>query len=380
MTLIRPILVSLDTSTLGNLARDTDRDRHADQVTDLLNCGVILPFLSFHHVLELYQHNDRDIRLRRAQYLKSLKLIAFQKTTEDAPNIGDIVDLQSEEIMALVHAPGLALESVVNVVRAKVISGVCSGREFLEAYGELWDLLRSTGIMNHFEHKGAEIESIARKAPGDRIAKLPKPGEYKLRDEADVEAIFSKMLIWLTQQLREKGDRRVNDPEGSAMAFLTRVYREGKLMWTSNGSDPFLEVVSHLYGVDPERLPSKPTIEDVGYEAIFLTRMSVVEERLQLPAGTLVKTIRQEMVPSWRIWRSLDHMMRTSKAAGSNMGDRFHACYAPYVEWLQVDKRIREFFRQAAQKDQFLNTLNPKIFQCGTHETLRRKLESIVTV
>jgi hypothetical protein len=76
-------------------------------VTELLNSGKVLPFLSFHHLLELNQHRNPEVRLFRRQYLESLKLVAFYKTSDESLNVGDIIDLQCEEAMTLVHAPGL---------------------------------------------------------------------------------------------------------------------------------------------------------------------------------------------------------------------------------------------------------------------------------
>ena len=114
---------------MGNLARETGRNRHADRITALLNSGAVLPFLSFHHLLELHQRSNPEVRLRRRQYLESLKLVAFHKTSEDSPNVGDIIDLQCEEAMTLVRKPDLALEEVVDATKPKVRSGMCSGAD-----------------------------------------------------------------------------------------------------------------------------------------------------------------------------------------------------------------------------------------------------------
>jgi hypothetical protein len=377
MSLIQPILLSLDSSTLGNLARDRGSNREADRVTELLNSGIVLPFLSFHHLLELNQHANASIRDRRTRYLESLKLVAFHKTSDESPNVGDIIDLQSAEAMTLLQEPDLTLNGVVAKTQSKITSGVCSGHELVMTNREFWDLLRSLGFVEHLEEKAANVESLASAASLNPKARLPKPGEYRPRSKVDALKVFSVMLSRLTSELKDRGDRRIQDPQTIAMEFLRQVYREGAHIWESDSADPFLDAVLRNIPLDPSRLPRNATIEDLGYEAIFFTKLSVLDERLGLPERSAYSVIRQEMLPTWRIWRGLDRVMDGPKAAGSNMSDRYLACYTPYVGWLQTDKRVEEFFRQAGRNDQFLKPLVPKIFRCGPLSSLRSKLEAI---
>src|ERR1700747_284428 len=174
-------LVSLDSSTLGNLARETGRNRHADRITALLNSGAVLAFLSFHHLLELHQHSNPEVRLRRR-------------------------------------------------------------------------LFQSSGLTTHFEQKRSNVESLAHTS-----------------------------------------------------------------MWESKSVDPFFDAIVHRYPIDLSRLPKEATMEELGYEIIFFIKMSVLEQRLGLPERAIYSVIRQEMLPSWRIWRGLKRAIQTPKAAGSNM-------------------------------------------------------------
>jgi len=103
MTLIRPRFIALDSSQLGDLARDSqagDRSRH-DAAGDFLSSfaanGCVL-LLCWHHFEELLRHRNRDVVGKRISFFRSLDFVAWIKSArDDDPSPGGIVDILAFE-------------------------------------------------------------------------------------------------------------------------------------------------------------------------------------------------------------------------------------------------------------------------------------------
>jgi hypothetical protein len=125
-------------------------------------------------------------------------------------------------------------------------------------------------------------------------------------------------------------------------------------------------------------LPHNPTIEDVGYEAMFVGHFRTHERRLNLPPGTLKRFVRQEQVPSWVVYREVDRMMkRLQKAEGSSLGDKWVVGFALYLDGLEVDQRVYHCIRQASKSHPLMRTVESRVFRRKSLSDLAMILERI---
>lgn len=140
MPLLQPKLVALDTSTWGNLARDADRDPAARRVLDLFGEGTVVPFLTYHHIEELFAHANARVRQSRAQLLRSLPWVAFMRLPAPVAYVGSILNLREAEIDVLLRRPTANIAEVIAAVRPRVTDGFVCGEDLYAHNDEWWEL------------------------------------------------------------------------------------------------------------------------------------------------------------------------------------------------------------------------------------------------
>ncbi len=114
----------------------------------------------------------------------------------------------------------------------------------------------------------------------------------------------------------------------------------------------FAVVVHDLALVKP---PKNPTWEDVRYEAIFAAQMGVHARRLLRNKNELLRLVRKEQIPAWVIWQEVDgRMKQLATAEIGNVNDKHMLNFGPYVDVMNVDKRIADLLRQASSVDPLL--------------------------
>jgi hypothetical protein len=76
----------------------------------------------------------------------------------------------------------------------------------------------------------------------------------------------------------------------------------------------------------------------------------------------LVRSVRKEQLPSWLIWQEIDRRMKQfPRAEIGNVNDRQILSFSPYIDVLNVDKRVAELLRQAATSHEILNRVYQRI-------------------
>src|SRR6266550_4433011 len=118
--LVRPKLISLDTASWGNLARDKDRDVAAREVITRLSAGDVIPFLSWHHVAELTHHGSEKVFNQRVALFRSLPFIAFLKQSQEKAYIGSVIDLRNAEISEAFRDPAAEHATIIERASGKI--------------------------------------------------------------------------------------------------------------------------------------------------------------------------------------------------------------------------------------------------------------------
>ena len=115
-------LLSLDCSTWGALARLYPNDANARKVLGSLQDGAWLPFLTLHHLEELFGHENHETVEQRAALLRSLKLVCYIPSHNGVSPVGDIVTLQIREIQTALKDPNATMQEVVDQTTCLVTS------------------------------------------------------------------------------------------------------------------------------------------------------------------------------------------------------------------------------------------------------------------
>jgi len=209
---------------------------------------------------------------------------------------------------------------------------------------------------------------------------MPKPGQYEFRDPKRLQDQLNRQICWLADRLRATGAVGIGPHDQLAQEVLNAVSMIAPKAYKVQGPDPLRSFLVEHYGIEPSRLGKNPTFEDVGYEVIFRNRTLFYDQRLGKQPGFIYKSIRQEMVPSWIVWRELDRVVRSyGKADDGNLTDLMLAPLALYLEKVQVDRRIFDCARRAKESNPLLSGLQTRMFRTtgSDHGKLYREMEKL---
>jgi hypothetical protein len=373
MTLLRPKLISLDSATWGNLARDKDRE-NARKLITRLSAGDVVPFLSWHHIAELIHHGSDDVFDQRVALLRSIPFIAFLKQPQEEAYIGSIVDLRSAEIAEAFRDPLADHASIVRRAESKITNGFASGVELSRDNQEWWEIYRRNFAEN-FQKRDAEISALTHFPAADLSEKVFAK-EHRLRPLHEAQAQFKKMASALAQRLKSDVKKGVPNPEFLAEEFMREAYEEGLVMYKDNATG--IDALLKVYGVDRKKLPRNTTVGDVGEEAVFAKQLSINESRFGLPNGALQRVVKKEMLPSWVIWQGLSRaLLKLPKAERGNVNDKSIVPFGLYLDRLQVDKRIRDAIRRVARSSNLFATLQSKLFEATDYKRLCEEIDDL---
>ena len=156
---VRPKLISLDTATWGNLARDKDRNAAAQELIKRLSVGDVIPFLSWHHVAELIHHGSQKVFNQRVALFRSLPFIAFLKQSQEKAYIGNIIDLRNAEISEAFRDPAANHATIIERASGRITNGFASGAVLCRDNEEWWEVYRQN-FANDSQRRGAEISAL----------------------------------------------------------------------------------------------------------------------------------------------------------------------------------------------------------------------------
>jgi hypothetical protein len=342
LALILPKLISLDSSTLGVLARDFETDPDAGRVLELLNTGRLLPYLSGEHITELNQHADQNTRLTRMNFLCSLRLVASFRSPDGQSILGSYGHLQRAEIRALLEKPSLGLDQVIELVKPVACAGFCSGKEFVSANRRPLGYLAYTGAAADQTSHHADVASLNQTFGGTTLRKrIRKEHRYKLPASAELQKFHRFQVSWLLRRLQELSDPRSQSAGQLAEDLSRKAFELVTSFYQTTDSGRLNDFLERHFEIETDRLPSQATFEDAAYEVLFRNQLRRWETLLGYSSGFIYNRIHQNSLPTWIAWRELDRVTRNhGPALGSNIIDLALAVFALYLDKVQVDKRI----------------------------------------
>lgn len=375
--LIIPRLIALDSSIIGNVARDfyhsnQQNQKKAMRFLDCLSSKNLIPLITWHHIEELLQHNDEAVVDNRIHFIKNFPMVAWFDSVNSQGVVGSILDIQATELSWLIDNPSITLEVVIQKTKDKLLK-FGSGQDLVSIFNydeETWKQIREN--LAHRQERCREVASIGHAKMGDdETEKLTKLSDWQLRSPEETLRELKKLGIKLEKDLMDRGDKKLSDHKLVAQEFIKDVYKHGTRLYYSKGSvrENFLK----SFDLNPEDLSSKNTIEDIGYTAIFRKKLKILAEKLSINYEDLFRTIKEDCCPSWLIWREVDKVLKTAnRACGSNITDKYHSILALYVDILIVDKRVHEIFRQVIRKNEVIKKIIAKVVKLSDYGNISK--------
>lgn len=369
--MILPKLISIDTSIFGEIAKDYySKDRIKSEVAvgvigHLIAQGLI-PFISFHHVQEILQHESDEVVFERWSLIKKFPTVAWMCSYNDENILGSIFDIHKMEINNLLKNP-LGFEKLFSEFRNKYVK-YSSGEDFINKFELVYCEIRDSGMIDIQRSKEIESLSHIRDKCVDKI-KLSELLNSKLRSPDEAEVILAQHENQIRDLLDSNGDKKLLNPIAVARAFIQKIKMESNALYSDNSS--LYEAFVKSAGVRLDQVTPETTVGELGYLGIYNSKVKHLIESLGLPESEAVK-LSPESQTTWVIWEYLDRAMRYEKRAkGSNMLDKHMSILALYVDIFTVDKRVKEYFRQLARKYSVLRDCFKNIVKLSHYSDLK---------
>jgi hypothetical protein len=375
--IILPKFVAPDSSHLGGVAADkatSDRTRlrRAEAFEKAFDESGSVLLLCWHHFQELFSHSREEVVAQRVAYLQSLPMVATVASFRKDAIIGTVMDLQSFEVDAAFMNPAADVVTVRDEAAKRMIR-LTSGADLVRPFLQNWSELRQAFAER--QPRNSELVAISRSNfagnSDEKIVDLLKGG---LRAPEDIQRQFQRLHRNLSNDIRERGDKRIRDPEVSSQTFLDEVRRLG--MEVIRGDNPAVRILE-ISGVALSEIGPETTVGDVGNMGVFRRKLELLNEQLNLPWPELKARVKEDRLPSGVIYNAIArYHPDTREWDGSELADRYLACLAAYADVTYVDKRTHEASRQARQKSPAFASLVRHIQKAGGYSEIAQQLST----
>jgi hypothetical protein len=363
--LIIPRLIALDSSIIGNVARDfyhsnEHNQKKARHFLDYLSLKNLIPLITWHHIEELFQHNNEVVRDNRIRFIKSFPMIAWFSSVNSPSIVGSILDIQATELSLLIDNPSISLEVVIQKTKDKLLK-FSSGQDLVSIFNydqETWKQYREN--LAHRQERRRKIASIGHAKFIDmKSNKFSDFINKRLHKPEETTKTFDILEANLERELLNHGDKKLSGYKSVAQEFINYVKKSGLQLYHAQGNAQNIFLKS--FGIDPRDVSSDATLQDIGYTAIYKQKIRILAETFGLNYD-LLNAIKEDLCPSWLIWRELDKVLKSAQhASGSDITDKYHSVLALYADILLVDKRFHEIFKQVARNAVIKKIINKVI-------------------
>lgn len=349
-------LISIDTSIFGDIAKDFFSENELlhlkarDTVNHLVINGFI-PFITFHHILEILQHDDTDTVLNRWSLFREFPFIAWLRSCDEDAGLGSIVDIHKIEVSLTVDGLGGDVDLLAKTVKDTLVC-YTKGDAFVELFQEVYMQIRELGVLN--QQRSKEIESISHASDKDiDKIKLSTLFDYQLRSPSDMVTSLKCFERNLCESLQKSGDSKLANPEAVAANFTAKVLHGSIDLFRKDIS--LYEAYILSSGVRIEQVSPNTTIGQLGRLSVYNKQLKDILNAMCIPAHFETKVPYKTQI-TWAIWEHFDAAMKFEKFAhGSNMQDKHMCVFALFTDIFTVDKRVCEYFRQLTRKNKTLN-------------------------
>lgn len=376
--LLKPVFVALDSSHLGDIARDRasidgERVRVAEEFQRAFDATNNILLVSWHHIQELLSHQDERVIAERVSYLRSMPLIATIRSARGDDVVGGIIDILAFEIEAAFNTPTLNATQVREAVAPSLLR-LGSGAGIIQSFLEAWPVMKLE--LAKRQERDREIVAISRSAFAEiSHLKVVDLLRGRLRPPEEIQRRLSAMHDSLSDDIKKRGDRRLSDAKAVSATFLETVWQFGTSTLTHD--NPGLHILQ-TSGVDLSDIDETTTVGEVGALGVFRRKLQVINRLTQLPWDKLKATVSATRLPSQVVQCGVDRFRPDSKEwKGSDLNDTHLSCLAAYADVTYVDKRTREAVRIAKEKSPEFAMLVGRVEKAGHYSDIPSQLTTM---
>lgn len=351
--ILRPRTVALDTSQWNGITQDmmsSDREkrRQAGHFIVGLIAGGWIPVFAFHHLAELMQHADDDLVDKRLMLLRELPHAAWIRNSSGAGIPGDIRTIQGVEVEQAYLHPNAGCLEVRDFARTALVR-FGSGQEAIPQSLTDWRVLREA--LNDMQEHARKVTAISRwRATPDEHTRLRDLVKFNWRQPAEVAAVLARQQELLAQEITERGDERIPDPQALATEFMREVLSSAAAVQPNSGEPPVVRLLL-MSGLERSDIDLDETLGAHTRKIVYLKQLQMLSEEFGLPWRTVKSTVTSDRLPSAIIQDAIrQHSQEPSRRKGSDLNDMHLLCLASYADVTYVDKRTMENVRRAGSK------------------------------
>lgn len=301
--------------------------------------------LTFHHIIELAQHENPDKVKARFHALRELgPLCVVSAITGEGP--GSIVDLLALELMAAIESPSADAASVARAVWPDALVAATGSQVSTWVLPQL-DVLRAhlTADAPRKRAISALSQSVVLDRSTDRL-----PPNVRLVPPQQAKANLAVLERRLTAEVVSRRDPRAS--EGEAANAASQFIREltSDVGAISGHGNPWEGLLTRT-GVLPQEVAGMRYIREVADLAQFRKQVEIPAKHLGVSSAQL-RRVSPERFPTWLIQRAYRaHRQLATATRASDVEDIHLLSHAPYMDFVFVDKRTHENVRRIRQKD-----------------------------
>lgn len=369
MSLARPKLIVLDSSTIGTVSSDywssksTQRDKAKAFITRLQNMGVYIS-LTLTHVIEILRHENDRVVSDRLKFLQRLPLIAWLRPYDRAWFPGSAPDLMRRELHAVVHEAKSEWRDVIDHVRHDIWeTGV--GTDIFTDNELLWSSVRAESQQHLLSER--YVSSVARTDPGNvQEVTIGQARKMAVRPEEERVPFIRGFAARMKKQLEQHGDQRLDNAQGAASAFASERMEDISRFEVGHGD--IVDKLLEFHGVPVDLVTDQMTIGEVGQLGVFVKQLALLSEGLRPRVQVTVRDVNQDSLPSYFIQRRLSEVQRKAeRVSGSDLGDGHIAPLLLYSDGVEVDKRTHEYLTQVQRAFPRIAELMGKFFRTADY-------------
>jgi hypothetical protein len=160
----------------------------------------------------------------------------------------------------------------------------------------------------------------------------------------------------MRRQLQMHGDKRLEDPQGVAMAFADRARRHVDAI--DAAEEDLLVQTVRLHRIPPNLVDPEMTVGEFGKLVEYAQQLTILQESMQPKVVVTMNDIPPKALPSYVLSQQLAEIQRRApRVSGSDLGDAYIAPLSLYADIVVVDKRTAEFVNQLKRVEPKLSTL-----------------------
>lgn len=378
--MVKPRYVALDSSVLGNLARDlccTKRSRRAKAASalDHLSGEGFIPLVTLPHMMELTQHEDYGVVENRLHLLRHMPHVAWIASSAPDWLVGSIPDIFAAEVHGVLCQNTPSTAKTLRWSKTRLLR-FGTGQQFMDRFTPAVVRSMHYAAVQQMA-RNREIVSLRRaRFTGLEDCRLSEFVSEPTRSRSEILQYARILLPKLQEALRKTGDKKLRSRGRTARRFLQDVL-DNDISQLSLEDHSLDQLLAH-FGLDACEVSGKEHLTDLGYKAVFRRNLRQAARTLDFDYDALLDDVREEDCPSWHLWRELDRAAESAiRASGSDLHDFSLAVLSLYADVTIVDKRTNELLRQVLKRTPQLGEVSNVFFNVANYMEIRSKLPRV---